>query len=80
MTSFRESIEVISQDFNLFNDIILKNVRYSRLDAIDDEIILACKVAIVYEKIMIFTNEYATKVDKNKIKLFNDELQRMIIA
>ncbi len=80
VTSLRESIEVVSQDPDLFNDTILKNVRYFRLDATDDEVILACKVAAVHEKIMIFTNEYATKVDENKIKLSDDELQRVAIA
>jgi len=80
VTSLRESIGVVPQDPDLFNDTILKNVRYSRLDATDDEVILACKAAAVHEKIMTFTDGYATKVGENGIKLSGGELQRVAIA
>ncbi len=80
MTSLRESIGVVPQDPDLFNDTIMKNVRYARLDATDDEVILACKVAAVHEKIMTFTDGYATKVGENGVKLSGGELQRVAIA
>ncbi len=80
VTSLRESIGVVPQDPDLFNDTIMKNVRYARLDATDDEVILACKVAAVHEKIMTFTDGYATKVGENGVKLSGGELQRVAIA
>jgi len=58
----------------------MKNVRYSHLEATDEEVIAACKAAAVHDKIMTFTDGYATKVGENGIKLSGGELQRVAIA
>jgi len=80
LASLRESIGVVPQDPDLFNDTIMKNVRYSHLEATDEEVIAACKAAAVHDKIMTFTDGYATKVGENGIKLSGGELQRVAIA
>jgi len=38
----------------LFNDSIMNNIRYARLNASDDEVNEACKAAAIHEKIMSF--------------------------
>ncbi len=80
MTSLRESIGVVPQDPALFNDTIINNIRYAKLDATEDEVISACKVAAVHEKIMTLTDGYKTKVGENGVKLSGGELQRVAIA
>ena len=80
LASLRESIGVVPQDPSLFNDTVMKNVRYSRLEATDEEVMAACKAAAVHDKIMTFTNGYATKVGENGVKLSGGELQRVAIA
>lgn len=42
------------QDPTLFNDTIMNNIRYSRIDASDSEVHEACKAAAIHDKIMSF--------------------------
>lgn len=64
----------------MFNDTVMNNVRYSKLDATDEEVMEACKAAAVHEKILSFTNGYASKVGEKGVKLSGGELQRLAIA
>lgn len=80
LDSLRESIGSVPQDPRLFNDTILSNVRYAKLDASDDEIYEACKAAVIHEKIMSFPNGYKSKVGDNGVKLSGGERQRIAIA
>lgn len=80
LASLRDNIGVVPQDPSLFNDTIMSNVRYSRLDATDAEIIEACKAAAVHEKILSFTEGYHSKVGERGVKLSGGELQRIAIA
>lgn len=47
---------VVPQDPTLFNDTIMNNLRYARLDATDEEVYEACKAAAVHDKIMKFAD------------------------
>ena len=38
----------------MFNDTIMSNLKYARLDATDEEVFEACKAAAVHDKIMKF--------------------------
>lgn len=80
LKSLRESIGVVPQDPTLFNDTIMANVRYARLDASDEEVMDACKAAAVHDKILTFKDGYATKVGERGVKLSGGELQRVAIA
>ncbi len=80
LESFRRAIGVVPQDPNLFNDTVMNNVRYSRLDATDEEVMEACKAAAVHDKILTFTNGYASVVGENGVKLSGGEIQRIAIA
>jgi ABC-type multidrug transport system ATPase subunit len=80
LESLRENIGVVPQDPSLFNQTILDNLRYAKLDATDEEIQSACKAVALHEKIMSFTKGYDTKVGERGVKMSGGELQRMAIA
>ena len=80
LQSLRECIGVVPQDPSLFNDTIMNNVRYSRLDATDNEVFDACKAAAIHDKIMTFTSGYRSKVGEHGVRLSGGELQRVAIA
>ncbi|KAA6415967.1 MAG: hypothetical protein FRX48_00686 [Lasallia pustulata] len=80
LESLRDSIGVVPQDASLFNDTIMNNIRYSRLDATDDEVFDACKAAAIHNKVMTFTDGYQSKVGERGVRLSGGELQRVAIA
>jgi ABC-type multidrug transport system fused ATPase/permease subunit len=71
---------VVPQDPCLFNQTILENVRYSKPEATDEEVIDACKDAALHENIMSRPDGYNTKVGERGVKLSGGELQRVAIA
>ena len=78
--SLRDYIGVVPQDPSMFNDTIMNNVRYSKLDATDEQVLEACKAAAIHDKITSFPNGYLTKVGEKGVKLSGGELQRLAIA
>ena len=80
LESLRERIGVVPQDPTLFNDTIISNLRYARLDATNEEIMNACKAAAVHDKIMTFADGYQSKVGEHGVRLSGGELQRIAIA
>ncbi|KAF3762503.1 hypothetical protein M406DRAFT_226034, partial [Cryphonectria parasitica EP155] len=80
LTSLREHIGVVPQNPVLFNDSIMDNVRYARLDASDEEVHSACKAAAIHEQILGFSDGYNTRVGERGVKLSGGELQRVAIA
>jgi ABC-type transport system involved in Fe-S cluster assembly fused permease/ATPase subunit len=80
LTSLRESIGNVPQDATLFNDTVMNNVRYAKLNASDEEVIEACKAAVIHDKIVSFTNGYQSKVGEGGTKISGGELQRLAIA
>ena len=45
MASLRQQIGIVLQDSFLFSDTVMNNIRYGRLDATDEEVIAAAKLA-----------------------------------
>ncbi|KAL8751046.1 MAG: hypothetical protein Q9184_006201, partial [Pyrenodesmia sp. 2 TL-2023] len=80
LESLRDHIGVVPQNPSMFNDTVMNNVRYSKLDATDEEVMDACKAAAVHDKILSFTDGYASKVGEKGVKLSGGELQRLAIA
>ena len=80
LSSLRDNIGVVPQDPSLFNESIMENVRYARLDATDEEVMEACKAASIHEKILTFSQGYATRVGEGGTVLSGGELQRVAIA
>jgi len=48
---------VVPQEVTLFNDTIKRNIQYGRLDATEEEIIEACRLANASEFIEKFPNK-----------------------
>lgn len=78
--SLRAHIGVVPQSPVLFNDSIMDNVRYARLDATDEEVYDACKAAAIHDQILGFGEGYNTRVGERGMKLSGGELQRVAIA
>lgn len=80
LQSLRSCIGVVPQEPSLFNTTIMENVRYSKLDATDEEVTEACKAAAIHDKITRFPKGYSTKVGEKGVKLSGGEQQRIAIA
>ncbi|KAK0661411.1 Heavy metal tolerance protein [Lasiodiplodia hormozganensis] len=80
LDSLRGALGVVPQDPALFNQSIMENVRYARLDATDEEVREACRAAVVHDKIESFPDGYAARVGERGVKLSGGELQRLAIA
>ncbi|KAI9675807.1 MAG: hypothetical protein M1829_003232 [Trizodia sp. TS-e1964] len=80
VSSLRSHLGFVPQDSTLFNQSIMKNLRYARLDASINEIFDACKAASIHNKIISFPEGYKSKVGERGVKLSGGELQRISIA
>ena len=60
----RSNIAMVLQDTHLFTGTVMENIRYGRLEASDDEVIQAAKVASAHTFIMQLENGYDTLLDK----------------
>lgn len=78
--SLRAQIGVVPQSPVLFNDSVMDNVRYAKLDATDEEVYDACRAAAIHEQILGFSDGYETRVGERGAKLSGGELQRIAIA
>lgn len=74
----RDSIGMVLQDTNLFTGTIMENIRYGRLDATDEEVINASKLAHAHSFIEKLPEGYNTKIANNGEDL--SEGQRKLIA
>lgn len=76
----RQKIAYVPQEPYLFNDSIKENIRIGKLNATDEEIENAAKIAHAHEFIMKFENGYDTMVGERGNKLSGGERQRIAIA
>ena len=80
LSSLRENISLVSQDTTLFDDTIKNNIKYSKLDASDNEIFEAAKLSNCDEFINKMPNGYETIIGENGVRLSGGEKQRLSIA
>jgi ABC-type transport system involved in Fe-S cluster assembly fused permease/ATPase subunit len=78
--SLRQAIGIVPQDTVLFNDTILRNIKYGNLDANFDQVVEAAKAARIYDFIMKLPDQWNTKVGERGLKLSGGEKQRVAIA
>lgn len=76
----RRSLGVVLQDVNLFTGTIRENIRYGRLDATDEEVIAAAKLANAHEFISMLPNGYDTMLTSNGEGLSQGQRQLISIA
>lgn len=78
--SLRQHVVLVPQDPILFHRSLMENIRYGRLDATDEEVLAAAKMAHCHEFILSFPKKYATLVGERGVKLSGGEKQRIAIA
>ena len=78
--SLRKSQSLVSQETFLFNDTIENNLKIGKIDASEEEIILAAKKASIHEFITTLPNGYKTNVGEIGSNLSSGERQRLGIA
>ncbi len=78
--SVRRAIGIVPQDTVLFNDTIGYNIRYGRIEANEEEMIEAAKMAQIHDFVMSLPKGYDTQVGERGLKLSGGEKQRVAIA
>jgi len=76
----RSNIAMVLQDTHLFTGTIMENIRYGRLDATDEEVIEAAKVAYAHSFIMRLSNGYNTMISGDGSNLSQGQRQLLNIA
>ncbi|MHB8577556.1 MAG: ABC transporter ATP-binding protein [Dehalococcoidia bacterium] len=80
LSSLRQNIGIVQQDVFLFIDTIRENIRYGRLDATDEEVEQAAKVARIHDFILTLPDGYDTWVGERGVTLSGGQKQRISIA
>jgi len=78
--SLRQAIGIVPQDTVLFNETIAYNIRYGRMEATDEEIRHAAKMAQIADFIDTLPDGYKTMVGERGLKLSGGEKQRIALA
>jgi len=78
--SLRSNIAMVLQDTHLFSGTVKENIRYGRLDATDEEVIAAAKVASAHSFIERLSEGYDTVLDGDGANLSQGERQLLNIA
>lgn len=80
LRSLRKNIGIVQQDVYLFAGTVLENIRYGKLSASEEEIIIAAKKANAHNFIMALPQGYATDIGQRGVKLSGGQKQRLSVA
>jgi ATP-binding cassette, subfamily B, bacterial len=78
--SLHAQLSLIPQDPSLFHRSLLDNIRYGRLDASDEEVVEAARLAHAHEFIAQIKDQYQSMVGERGVKLSGGQRQRIAIA
>lgn len=78
--TLRKNIAMVLQDTHLFTGTVMENIRYGRLDATDEEVIAAAKVASAHSFIMRLSDGYNTLLEGDGANLSQGQRQLINIA
>lgn len=78
--ALRDSFGMVLQDTWLYNDTIMENIRYGRLDATDEEVIAAAKAAQVHRFIRTLPQGYKTVLGEEAGNISQGQKQLLTIA
>ncbi|MBO5461020.1 MAG: ABC transporter ATP-binding protein, partial [Ruminococcus sp.] len=76
----RRSLGIVLQDTHLFTATVMENIRYGRLDATDEEVIAAAKLANAHEFIEKLPDGYQTVLTGDGANLSQGQRQLLAIA
>lgn len=79
LPALRQQISIVSQSTILFNDTFLNNLRVGNLNATEDEIIAAAKLAYAHDFIMS-AGGYDAQIGENGQRFSGGQRQRLAIA
>ena len=76
----RHSLGLVLQDTHLFTGTVMDNIRYGKLDATEEEVIRAAKLANAHDFIMKLPNGYQTELKGSGSSLSQGQRQLLAIA
>lgn len=76
----RRSLGIVLQDTNLFTGTVMDNIRYGRLDATDEEVYEAAKIANAYDFITRLPEGFNTMLSGDGANLSQGQRQLLSIA
>ncbi|MBQ7810899.1 MAG: ABC transporter ATP-binding protein, partial [Clostridia bacterium] len=76
----RRSLGIVLQETNLFTGTVADNIRYGKLDATDEEIVAAAKLANAHDFISRLPQGYDTELTNNGANLSQGQRQLISIA
>ena len=79
-SDLRRSLGIVLQDVNLFTGTVMENIRYGRLDATDEEVIAAAKLANAHGFIRRLPKGYDTVLSGDGSGLSQGQRQLIAIA
>jgi len=80
LESLRKNIAIVPQDSVLMHNTIKHNIAYGNLNASDDEVFRAARMAELHDSIEDWPKGYETQVGERGLKLSGGEKQRVAIA
>jgi ATP-binding cassette subfamily B protein len=78
--SLRKNIGIIQQDVFMFAGTIRENIRYGRLDATDEEVEMAARLAEIHQEILDMPDGYDSYIGERGVLLSGGQKQRISIA
>lgn len=78
--SLFDKVSIVFQDVTLFNASVMDNIRIGRIDASDEEVKEAARLASCEDFILKLENGYDTLIGENGANLSGGERQRLSIA
>jgi len=80
LKALRDSVSVVLQKNVLFSGTIKDNLKWGNINATDEEIIQACKIAHADEFIETFPDKYDTHIEQGGTNVSGGQKQRLCIA
>ena len=78
--TLRRNVAMVLQDTHLFTGTVRENIRYGRLDATDDEVVAAAKIASAHSFIINLEHGYDTVLENDGANLSQGQRQLLNIA
>ena len=78
--ALRRNVAMVLQDTHLFTGTVMENIRYGRLDATDEEVIEAAKIASAHSFIINLEHGYDTVLENDGANLSQGQRQLLNIA
>ena len=80
LRSLREQVSMVLQDVFLFHGSVRENILFGRMNASEQEMIMAAQIANAHEFIMKMPDGYDTLIGERGVKLSGGQKQRLAIA